>query len=73
MKVAVEPDFLEPISPFCTHKGTGGVKAVSAAPAQSRWQAEPQPLLKTPITICGAIRPRLKGRRLNKEREKWNP
>lgn len=45
MKAAAESDFLKSISPPCMHKDTGGVKAVSVDLVQSRWRAEPQPLL----------------------------
>lgn len=66
MKAAAEFDFLESTS-SSTSKGTGGVKAASVASAKSRRQAEPQPLLNSLITICGAICP-LKGRQLSKGR-----
>lgn len=52
------------------HKGIGGVKAVSVTPSQSRWQAEPQPLLNSPFTICGATCPPQMLGQVRKEREK---
>lgn len=71
MKAAAEFDFLESTSSSMS-KGSGGIKAASAASAKSRWQAEPQLLLNSSLTICGAICP-LKGTQLGKEREKLIP